>query len=62
MCDETFNELTEEALRLAKNHTIVTRKKKEFTHVGEEVKALKKNLDARITERSTSRRLAASQL
>ena len=58
MCDQTFQELSDEAFRLVRNVTIVEKKKKEFTQVGEEVKALKKQIDTRIT----SRRLAASQL
>jgi SepF-like predicted cell division protein (DUF552 family) len=61
MCDQTFQELSDEAFRLVRDTTIVEKKKKEFTHVGEEVKALKQQIDTRITARSISHRLAASQ-
>ena len=62
MCDQTFQELSDEAFRLVRNVKIVDSKKKEFTHVGEEVKALKQQIDTRINARSISHRLAASQL
>lgn len=62
MCDQTFQELSDEAFRLVRNVTIVDSKREEFAHVGEAVKALKQQIDTKINDRSILHRLAASQL
>lgn len=56
MCDETFKVKAEEAMRLARTHTVIKRKKKKVVDFGEEVKKLKNDID-----NVSSRRHAASQ-
>jgi hypothetical protein len=56
MCDETFAKLSEEAMRLARTHKVVTTKKPKVANIGEQVKDLKKQIDS-----VTSNRRVASQ-
>jgi hypothetical protein len=53
MCDQTFQELSDEAFRLVRTSIITVEKKEEFANVGEEVKALKRQIDTQIQKRTT---------